>query len=36
MQLDKGRIVDELEKALLTDAELAGGAGAWKQLEDVF
>ena len=36
VHLDKGRIVEELEKALLTDEELAGGTDAWKKLEDVF
>ena len=36
VQLDKDRIVQELERALLTDAELAGGVDAWRQFEDVF
>ena len=36
INLDKPRILRELEGALLTDEEMAGGVTAWKELEDVF
>uniref|UniRef100_A0A0G4GHP8 CobW C-terminal domain-containing protein n=1 Tax=Chromera velia CCMP2878 TaxID=1169474 RepID=A0A0G4GHP8_9ALVE len=33
--LDKGRILKELEGALLTDEEMQGGPALWKEMEDV-
>ena len=36
VNLEKEKIMQELEKALLTDEELAGGKAAWKELDDVF
>ena len=36
VHLDKSRIRQELERALLTDAELASGVEAWREFEDVF
>uniref|UniRef100_A0A0G4G3L8 CobW C-terminal domain-containing protein n=1 Tax=Chromera velia CCMP2878 TaxID=1169474 RepID=A0A0G4G3L8_9ALVE len=34
--LDKPRILQELEAALLTDEETEGGPAQWKEMEDVF
>eukprot|EP00971_Amphidinium_carterae_P123209 2439553-Amphidinium_carterae.1 len=34
VNLDKERITKELENALLTDEELAGGKSEWKKLDD--
>ena len=36
VHLEKGRIIRELERALLTDAELAAGVDAWREFDDVF
>mmetsp|Transcript_3998 Transcript_3998/g.10109 ORF Transcript_3998/g.10109 Transcript_3998/m.10109 type:complete len:555 (-) Transcript_3998:108-1772(-) len=36
VMLDRKRILEALEQALLTDAELAAGVESWRQFEDVF
>mmetsp|Transcript_67080 Transcript_67080/g.125329 ORF Transcript_67080/g.125329 Transcript_67080/m.125329 type:complete len:568 (+) Transcript_67080:71-1774(+) len=36
VKLDKQLIVESLEQALLTDAELAAGVESWRKFEDVF